>query len=34
VRRLSDTRAVEITPKGWRVFREEFGAKLGSSPPG
>ena len=26
VRRLSDTRAVEITPKGWRVFREEFGA--------
>ena len=31
VRRLSDTRAVEITPKGWRVFREEFGAQLGSS---
>jgi DNA-binding transcriptional ArsR family regulator len=29
VRRLSDTRAVEITPKGWRVFREEFGADLG-----
>jgi DNA-binding transcriptional ArsR family regulator len=28
VRRLSDTRAVEITPKGWRVFREEFGAEL------
>ena len=33
VRRMSDTRAVEITPKGWRVFREEFGADLGSSPP-
>jgi DNA-binding transcriptional ArsR family regulator len=33
VRRLSDTRAVEITPKGWRVFREEFGADLGSSQP-
>ena len=32
VRRLDDTRAVEITPKGWRVFREEFGAQLGGSP--
>ena len=31
VRRLSETRAVEITPKGWRVFREEFGAELGSA---
>ena len=31
VRRLSDTRAVEITPKGWRVFREEFGADLGKA---
>jgi DNA-binding transcriptional ArsR family regulator len=31
VRRLSDTRAVEITPKGWRVFREEFGADLGNA---
>ena len=31
VRRLSETRAVEITPKGWRVFREEFGADLGSA---
>jgi DNA-binding transcriptional ArsR family regulator len=29
VRRLSETRAVEITPKGWRVFREQFGAELG-----
>jgi DNA-binding transcriptional ArsR family regulator len=33
VRRLSDTRAVEITPKGWRVFREEFGAELASPLP-
>jgi DNA-binding transcriptional ArsR family regulator len=33
VRRLNDTRAVEITPRGWRVFREEFGADLGSSAP-
>ena len=32
VRRLDDTRAVEITPKGWRVFREQFGAQLGGSP--
>jgi DNA-binding transcriptional ArsR family regulator len=31
VRRLSDTRAVEITPKGWRVFREEFGVDLGNA---
>ena len=32
VRRLDDTRAVEITPKGWRVFREDFGARLGGPP--
>ena len=31
VRRLNHTRAVEVTPKGWRVFREEFGAELASS---
>jgi hypothetical protein len=28
VRRLDGTRAVAITPEGWRVFREEFGAEL------
>jgi DNA-binding transcriptional ArsR family regulator len=33
VRRLADTRAVEITPKGWRVFREEFGAELATPAP-
>ena len=32
VRRLSNTRAVEITPKGWRVYREEFGADLSQRP--
>jgi DNA-binding transcriptional ArsR family regulator len=29
VRRVDNSRAVTITPKGWRVFREEFGARLG-----
>jgi len=29
IRRINGTRAVAITPKGWRVFREEFGAQLG-----
>jgi DNA-binding transcriptional ArsR family regulator len=28
VRRLNGTRAVSITPKGQRIFREEFGAQL------
>ena len=28
IRRISGTRAVTITPKGFRVFREEFGAQL------
>src|SRR5262249_13914979 len=28
VRRLRDTRAVAITPKGRRIFREKFGAAL------
>ncbi len=29
VRRVTGTRAVTITPKGQRVFREQFGAQLG-----
>jgi DNA-binding transcriptional ArsR family regulator len=29
VRRIPDTRAVAITPKGLRVFREQFGAEVG-----
>jgi DNA-binding transcriptional ArsR family regulator len=29
IRRIDGTRAVTITPKGQRVFREEFGARLG-----
>jgi DNA-binding transcriptional ArsR family regulator len=29
IRRMRDTRAVAITPKGARVFREQFGAQLG-----
>jgi DNA-binding transcriptional ArsR family regulator len=29
VRRIKGTRAVAITPKGSRVFREEFGAQMG-----
>jgi hypothetical protein len=29
IRRINGTRAVAITPKGQRVFREEFGAHLG-----
>ena len=28
IRRLAGTRAVAITPKGQRIFREEFGARL------
>jgi DNA-binding transcriptional ArsR family regulator len=28
VRRIESTRAVAVTPKGCRVFREEFGARL------
>jgi hypothetical protein len=28
VRRIESTRAVAVTPKGRRVFREEFGARL------
>jgi len=30
VRRVNGTRAVTITPKGQRVFREQFGAQLGA----
>lgn len=29
IRRINETRAVAITPKGRRVFREAFGAQLG-----
>lgn len=29
VRRIKSTRAVTITPKGMRVFREKFGAEIG-----
>ena len=29
IRRIPGTRAVAITPKGQRIFREEFGAQLG-----
>jgi DNA-binding transcriptional ArsR family regulator len=29
IRRLPGTRAVAVTPKGQRVFREQFGARLG-----
>jgi hypothetical protein len=29
IRRMNGTRAVAITPKGRRIFREEFGAHLG-----
>jgi DNA-binding transcriptional ArsR family regulator len=29
IRRIDGTRAVAITPKGWRVFRDEFSAQLG-----
>jgi len=29
VRRIDGTRAVAVTPKGQRIFREEFGARLG-----
>src|SRR5215470_17682216 len=29
IRRIAGTRAVAITPKGYRVFREQFGAALG-----
>jgi len=29
IRRIKDTRAVAITPKGERAFREQFGAQLG-----
>ena len=29
VRRIAGTRAVAVTPKGQRVFREQFGAQLG-----
>jgi DNA-binding transcriptional ArsR family regulator len=28
IRRIKDTRAVAITPKGERIFREQFGARL------
>jgi hypothetical protein len=28
IRRIDGTRAVAITPQGWRVFREEFRARL------
>jgi DNA-binding transcriptional ArsR family regulator len=28
IRRVDGTRAVSITPQGWRVYREEFGARL------
>ncbi len=28
IRRIDGTRAVAITPAGWRVFRDEFGARL------
>ena len=29
IRRIDGTRAVAITPKGYRVFREHFGAQIG-----
>jgi DNA-binding transcriptional ArsR family regulator len=29
IRRIDGTRAVTVTPKGQRIFREEFGAQLG-----
>jgi hypothetical protein len=29
VRRVAETRALTITPKGQRVFRERFGARIG-----
>jgi hypothetical protein len=29
IRRINGTRAVTITPKGERIFREEFGVQLG-----
>jgi DNA-binding transcriptional ArsR family regulator len=29
IRRIEGTRAVAITPKGYRIFREQFGAQLG-----
>jgi DNA-binding transcriptional ArsR family regulator len=29
IRRIDGTRAVSITPKGYRIFREQFGAQLG-----
>lgn len=29
IRRIDGTRAVTVTPKGQRIFREEFGARLG-----
>jgi DNA-binding transcriptional ArsR family regulator len=29
IRRIDGTRAVAITPKGYRIFREQFGAQLG-----
>ena len=29
IRRIDGTRAVAVTPKGQRIFREEFGARLG-----
>ncbi len=29
IRRINDTRAVTVTPKGQRIFRDEFGAQLG-----
>jgi len=32
IRRLDGTRAVAITPKGYRVFREQFGAQIGQVP--
>ena len=32
IRRIEGTRAVAITPKGGRVFREDFGARLGGPP--
>jgi DNA-binding transcriptional ArsR family regulator len=29
IRRIDGTRAVAITPKGYRIFREQFGAQIG-----
>ena len=30
IRRIESTRAVTVTPKGWRIFRDTFGARFAS----